>query len=84
MKTALSTQYVTSRDPGEGSGAPLLFSEQTEARRGDIKIFGDRAPLANVRHWMTPPSPPLSQGLDPALVTEYITRFRTVRCYFET
>ena len=39
----LSTRYVTSGDPGEGPGPPPLFSEQTEARRGDIKIFGDRA-----------------------------------------
>ena len=42
---------------------PPLFSDQTE------KIFEDRAP-PYLRVWMTAPSLPVSQGLDPALTLE--------------
>ena len=51
-------------DPGEGPGGPapppppsplppLLFLSETEARRAEKKIFGDRPPYLKVwnRHW---------------------------------
>ena len=53
----LKTHTWPVKNPGKGP-APL-FLDQTEARRAEKKFFGDRPP----------PTPPLSQGLDPALVT---------------
>ena len=47
-------------DLGDGPGrAPPLFSKQTEARRAEKKFLGD-CPL---------PPPPLSLGMDPALIS---------------
>ena len=51
---------ITLADRGEGPGEsapPSLFLDQTEAQR-DEKIFFETVP---------PPSPPLSEGLDPTL-----------------
>ena len=53
---------------GKARGAqPPLFLEKTEAQRAERKIFGDRppSPLFNV---LDDRAPPLSQGLDPALL----------------
>ena len=53
-------------DPGEGPGGSApLFLDQSEARRAEKAWGGDRAP-PYLRVWMT--GPPLSQGLDPALI----------------
>ena len=56
---------------GPGNLPPLpLFLNQTEARRAEKQIFGDRPPPPYLRVWITAPHPPLirlSQGLDPAL-----------------
>ena len=52
---------------GGGPGPPL-FLNQTEARRAQKNFFGDRLPPPFLRVWMTGPPPPLSQGLDPALI----------------
>ena len=57
-------------DPGEGPREPPLppplFLDQTEARRAEKNSFGDwAAPFLRV--WMT--GAPLSQGLDPALIS---------------
>ena len=55
-------------DPGEGpmgpallSPPPLIFLDQTEARRAEKKISGDRGPPTYLGVWMTapPPSRPL-------------------------
>ena len=57
------------RIQGRGPGSPL-FSDQTEARRADKIFFGDR--------------PPLSQGLDPALLRVhglyFANNFQSCRC----
>ena len=42
-----------------GARVPPLFLDQAEARMAEKIIFGDRPP----------PPPPLSQSLDPALIT---------------
>ena len=65
--------------PGEGPGTcppPLLFLDQTEARRAEKIFLGDRPPTPLSKGLddrpPPPPPPPLSQGLDPALLsTEY-------------
>ena len=46
---------------GRGARVPPLFLDQAEARKAEKIFFGDRPPA--------PPPPPLSQGLDPALIT---------------
>ena len=68
-------------DPGEGPMGPALlppppviFLDQTEARRAEKKFSGDRPPPTYLGVWMTAPPPRpllalLSQGLDPALLT---------------
>ena len=48
------------------SGRSTLFLDQTEARRAKKIFFGDRPP-PYIRVWITP-YPPLSQGVDPALL----------------
>ena len=69
-------------DPGGGGPRGLanpLFLDQTETRRAEKKFFGTPAPLLYLRVWMTkppPPTPPLSQGLDPALIRELKQRRR--------
>ena len=57
-------------DPREAGGRPLLFSVETEARRAEKIIFGDRSPLSKGMD----DRPPLSQGLDPALSVVYLQR----------
>ena len=68
---------ITLADRGEGPGEsapPSLFLDQTEAQR-DEKVRVSPNPNPNpetvppyLRVWMTvPPSPPLSEGLDPTL-----------------
>ena len=52
----MQTQWVDPREGPGGSSLPHLFLDQTEAQRAKKYIFGDH------------PSPPLSQGLDPALI----------------
>ena len=60
---------------------PPLFLDQTEARRAEKFFFGDRPPLPPyVSVWMT--VPPLSQGMDPALVCHVIIPQRTVSFKF--
>ena len=50
-------------DPGgTGGPGPPLFLDQAEARMAEKIFFGDRPPAPR-------PLPPLSQGLDPALIT---------------
>ena len=58
-------------DPGKGPGAPPppLFLDQTEARSAEKIFWGDRAPLPLSKGLDRPPPPPVSQGLDPALLT---------------
>ena len=51
------------RIQGRGPGPPL-FSDQTEARRADKIFFGDRPPSSKGLD----DCPPLTQGLDPALL----------------
>ena len=53
---------------------PLLFLDKNEARRVE-KIFWETAPPPYLRVWMT--APPLSQGLDPALL--FTTQTITIR-----
>ena len=69
------------RIQGRGPGSPL-FSDQTEARRADKIFLGDRPP-PYLRVWMTVP-PPLSQGLDPALLRVhglyFANNFQSCRC----
>ena len=57
-------------DPGVGPGGPPpLFLDQTEARRAEKKFFWETGPPPFLRVWMTAlPPPPLSEGLDPALL----------------
>ena len=55
-----------SRGGGRG-GRPPLFLNQTKARRAQ-KMFLETAPPPFLRVWMPGPPPPLSQGLDPALI----------------
>ena len=64
-------------DPGEGPwGAhplPPLFLDETEARRVEKNFFGDRSfPLSQGLDDPLPP-PPLTQGLNPALVWVVLT-----------
>ena len=66
-----------SRGGARGAQAPPLFLDQTEARTAEKLFFGRPAPLLYLRVWMTaPPPPPLSQGLDPALIRELKQRRR--------
>ena len=70
---------ITLADPGEGPGEsapPSLFLDQTEAQRDEkVRVSPNPNPNPNpetvppyLRVWMTvPPSPPLSEGLDPTL-----------------
>ena len=51
--------------PGDGAWFPL-FLDQTEARRAENFLGGDRPPPTYLRVWMTGSS--LSQGVDPALL----------------
>ena len=46
-----------------------LFLEQTEVRKAEKKFWRPGLPSPYLRVWMTtsPPPPPVSQGLDPAL-----------------
>ena len=63
--------YFKVADPGEWQGgggevkSPLIL-DQTEARREENFLGGDRPPPTYLRVWMTGPS--LSQGVDPALL----------------
>ena len=55
-------------DPGEGpqkAHPPPLFLDQTEAWRANKNFFGNRASHLSI----PPPTPPLSEGMDPALET---------------
>ena len=61
-----------SRGSREGP-LPLLVLDQTEARRAEKIVYGDRPPPPPyLRVWISSPSPspppPLSEGLDPPLV----------------
>ena len=59
-----------SRGGARRARVPLLFLDQTGARRAKKQFFLDRPP-SYLRVWMTapppPPPPPLSEGLDPPL-----------------
>ena len=62
--------YFKVADPGEWPGggevkSPLIL-DQTEARRAENFLGGDRPPPTYLRVWMTGSS--LSQGVDPALL----------------
>ena len=60
------------RIQGRGPGARRpLFLDQTEARRAEKPFFGDHLPPPYLRGCVSPPRPPppLSQGVDPPLVT---------------
>ena len=65
---------IQRRDPG-GPGHPL-FLDQTETRRAEKNFFWDRPP-PHLKVWMTWTPPPLSQGLDPALL--FTTQNLTIR-----
>ena len=55
-------------DPGEGpqeAHPSRYFLNQTGAWRADKNVFGNRAPHLSI----PPPTPPLSEGMDPALET---------------
>ena len=55
-------------DLGEGPGAPLIF-RPTEARRVEKKFLETGSPLSQGLDDRLPlPPPPLSRGLDPALL----------------
>ena len=49
-------------DPGEGSGWPALFLDQTEAQRTDKTFFLRLGPSPYLRVWMTAPPPPFRSG----------------------
>ena len=55
-----------------GEGPPPLFLDQTEARRAEKIFFGDSTPTSSLLSKglddSPHPLPPLSQGLDPALM----------------
>ena len=69
-------------DLGEGPGGtvPPLFLDQTGAQRAEKNVFGDCSPQAYFMVWMTG-SPPLSQGLDPALHSPPFISFLFVHIY---
>ena len=54
---------------GSKGGGAFLFLDETEARRADIKFFGDRPPPLSQGLDDCAPPPPLSEGLDPPLFT---------------
>ena len=61
-------QIIALADPGEGSGPPPLFLDQTKGRRAENNFLGDRLPVSKgLDDRLPPPSPTSSQGLDPAL-----------------
>ena len=66
---------IGSKERAQGARPPLvLFLDQTEARGAKKTFFGDWAP-PYLRVWMPAPppySPPLFQGLYPALSCTYI------------
>ena len=72
-----------SRGGARGGGA--LFVDQTEVRRAE-KFFSRTTPLPPyLRVWKTPPSPPLSPDLDPALlVCQSIDRLIFLKEAYET
>ena len=56
-----------------GGPLPLLVLDQTEARRAEKIVYGDRPPpppplISGSGSLPPPPPPPLSEGLDPPLV----------------
>ena len=56
-------------DPGEGpekAHPSHYFLNQTGAWRADKNVFGNRAPHLSIP---PPPTPPLSESMDPALET---------------
>ena len=64
--------------PQGGPGTPL-FLDPTEARRAEKMVFGDRSPLPSLSKVLDDRAPPLSQGLDPALIRELKQRRRRRR-----
>ena len=70
-------------DSGEGPGCPPLFLDQKH-------FFGDRLPIPYQRVWMTtaqpplppPPTSPLSQGVDPVLISVCNKAQKANRCIF--
>ena len=65
------------RGGARGTRAPILFLDQTEAQRAEKSFFGDLPPSPYLRVWMTPPPPPLSQGLDTVLHFRSVSKVRS-------
>ena len=64
-----SPSFIRWRIQGRGPGAlPPLFLDQTETRRAEKTFFGDRLPPLSKGLYDLPPPPPLSEGLDLALL----------------
>ena len=61
-----SSLYGSGRSRGgaRGGSGPPLFLDQTEARRAEKNLFGDRPPLSQ---GLDDRAPRLSEGLDPPL-----------------
>ena len=60
---------IQGRDPG-GAGHPLVL-DQTETRKAEKLFLETGSPLPHLRVWRTWTPPPLSQGLDLALLCTY-------------
>ena len=68
IKECLLLPYVGPvAHPGKGPAGPAsrLFLDQTEAQSAEKKFLRPGPP--SIRVWMTPPPPPLSEGLNPPL-----------------
>ena len=79
VRGCMVNPWVLFSDRFKGPGHPL-FLAQTETRRAEKNFFEDRLPPPHyLTVWMTwtPPPPPLSQGLDPALL--FTTQTITIR-----
>ena len=69
------TLTLTSGGSRGGARGPPLFLDKTEARRAKNLLFETARhpppppPFPYLRVWMTVPSPELSEGLDPPLLT---------------
>ena len=59
-----SSLYRSGRSRGGARWGGALFLDQTEARRAEKNLFGDRPPLSQ---GLDDRAPPLSEGLDPPL-----------------
>ena len=73
---AESTFQYRIQGRGTGGQGPLLFLDQTEARRAEKNFLETPSPCLRV--WMTPPPPPPpSQGLDTALDFRSVSEVRS-------